>query len=301
MKGIVPPMVTPLLDDDTLDIEGLKKLIDHLIKGGVNGLFILGSTGEGPSLNYSLRIELIKRVCEFVDKRVPVLVGISDTSFRESVKIADHSFESGAKAVVTAPPYYYKINQSELRNFYTKLIKEISIPVLLYNQPALTKTYIEAELVNEMVSHPQVVGVKDSSGDMIYFNIINKLENRNKFSLLAGHEELLMEALLVGADGSIPAGANMFSGVYVNLYKKMVGNKDHGSALKLHNDIMKISSAVYGGKGNNTSNIVSSVKYALNFLGICNDHIAKPMQKISSKKASIIEKFINESHLTGDK
>ncbi len=83
--GIVPPMVTPLTDRDTLDHSGLERLVEHLIRGGIHGLFVLGTTGEAPSLSYRLRRELITRVCKLVDHRIPILVGITDTSFVESV------------------------------------------------------------------------------------------------------------------------------------------------------------------------------------------------------------------------
>jgi len=296
INGIIPPMVTPLLDEDTLDIAGLDKLIDHLIEGGVNGLFILGTTGEGPSLNYSLRSELIKKVCERVDNRVPVLVGITDSSFRESVSMANKSKELGAQAVVIAPPYYFNINQSELNNYFNKLIDEISIPVFLYNQPSLTKINIELEFLREIVDRPEVIGFKDSSADMIYFNKVNKLENRNHFSLLVGPEELLMEALIMGADGGIPGGANMFPNLYVNLYKASK-KKDVKSALRLHNEIMKISSVIYSGSDYGSSNVINSIKYVLHCLGICSDYIAKPLKKISAEKATIIKKIIEENHL----
>jgi len=215
INGIIPPMVTPLLDEDTLDLDGLDKLINHLIEGGVDGLFILGTTGEGPSLNYSLRNELIKRVCKHVDNRVPVLVGITDSSYRESVNIANKSQELGAQAVVIAPPYYFNINQSELNNYFNKLI-------------------------------------------------------------------------------------DMFPNLYVNLYKA-AKNKDVKSALRLHNEIMKISSVIYSGSDYGSSNVINGIKYVLHCLGICSDYIAKPMKKISAEKATIIKKFIEENHLIVNK
>src|SRR6185369_5334544 len=96
LTGIIPPMVTPLRSRDELDVAGLEKLVEHILGGGVNGLFILGTTGEGPSLSYRLRRELIERVCKQVNHRVPVLVGITDTSFVESVNLARGAAESGA-------------------------------------------------------------------------------------------------------------------------------------------------------------------------------------------------------------
>src|SRR5690606_34572002 len=104
--GIIPPMVTPLSGRDTLDIDGTQRLVEHLIGGGVHGIFILGTTGEAPSLSYRLRRELIDLVCQLADRRVPVLVGITDTSFVESVNLAGHAASAGAAAVVLSTPYY---------------------------------------------------------------------------------------------------------------------------------------------------------------------------------------------------
>jgi 4-hydroxy-tetrahydrodipicolinate synthase len=118
LKGIIPPVITPLLDYEEFDVHGLEKLIEHLISGGVHGVFILGTNGEAPSLSYKLRKEFIKRTCELVDYRVPVMVGISDTSFAGSLEITDFSMKQGADAVVVAPPYYYPVSQCELVDYF---------------------------------------------------------------------------------------------------------------------------------------------------------------------------------------
>ena len=104
--GIVPPVVTPLLDRDTLDVAGLERVLEHILTGGVSGLFLLGTTGEAQGLSYRLRREVIERACRQVAGRVPVLVGITDTAFVESVGLARLAADSGADAVVVAPPYY---------------------------------------------------------------------------------------------------------------------------------------------------------------------------------------------------
>src|SRR6266496_1108869 len=113
LTGILPPVVTPLLERDQLDVAGLARLLEHILAGGVSGLFILGTTGEGPSLSYRLRRELVERVCRQVRRRVPVLVGITDTAFVESVSVAQASAGAGADAVVLAPPYYLPEAQPE--------------------------------------------------------------------------------------------------------------------------------------------------------------------------------------------
>src|ERR1700740_1981819 len=108
-RGIIPPLITPLVQRDELDVAGLEKLIEHVLSGGVHGLFILGTTGEAPSLSYRLRRELIDAVCRFVRGRVPVLVGITDTAFVESVSLACHAADAGAEALVVSTPYYFPV------------------------------------------------------------------------------------------------------------------------------------------------------------------------------------------------
>src|ERR1700734_2863123 len=107
LRGIIPPLATPLASIDALDVPGLEKLIEHILGGGAHALFILGTTGEGPALSYRLRRELIERVCRQTADRVPVLVGITDTSFVEAVNLAQFAAEAGAKILVLAPPFYY--------------------------------------------------------------------------------------------------------------------------------------------------------------------------------------------------
>lgn len=102
--GIVPPLVTPLLDNNTLDIDGLERLIEHVVAGGVHGIFILGTTGEGPSLSFNLKKEMIKQSSRILNKRLPLLVGISDTSIVECVRLSQFAYQSGADALVSAPP-----------------------------------------------------------------------------------------------------------------------------------------------------------------------------------------------------
>ena len=125
IQGIIPPMITPLLDDDVLDVEGAKNLVENMIGAGVHAIFILGTTGEAQSLSYKCRYEFVEVVCGAVAGRVPVLVGITDTSLAESVKLAEKAKECGAVGVVAAAPYYYAPSQQELIEYYTELADKV--------------------------------------------------------------------------------------------------------------------------------------------------------------------------------
>ncbi|MEX0780100.1 MAG: dihydrodipicolinate synthase family protein [Balneolales bacterium] len=295
IKGIIPPMVTPLLDDDTLDLKGLENLIEHLIGGGVHGLFLLGTTGEGPGLNYSLRAELIKRTCDLVKGRVPVLVGITDSSYRESANIAEKAYEHGAQALVMAPPFYFNIGQDELFNHVDAFLQETPLPVFLYNMPGLTKAAYSFDVVRELIKNPNVIGFKDSSANMSYFNKIKRITTHDpNFSLLVGPEELLMEATIMGGHGGIAGGANIFPELYVSLYNQARAGKIN-EALKSHEEIMSLGANVYGEVLNCSSDVINGIKNALSHLGICNGHIAKPLKNVSAEKEKRIQSFINSN------
>lgn len=292
LTGIVPPMATPLLNEEKLDVKGIEQLTEHILSGGVHGLFLLGSTGEGPSLSHSLRVEFVKRVCRQVNGRVPVLVGITDTSYKESVCIAEKSAQCGAQAVVLAPPFYFQIDQEELHTYTEQLIEEISLPVYLYDNPALTKVSFGLDIVRDLISRPEVVGFKDSSADMVKFQKLKKMAQEEEISLLVGPEELLMESLVMGGSGGIPGGANIFPDLYVELYN-VVAQGDLDRAVKLHEQVMQLSEIVYSGSEYGSGNIINGIKNALKHLDICSDYVALPFKGISRDKAARIEQFVN--------
>jgi 4-hydroxy-tetrahydrodipicolinate synthase len=133
LSGIVPPLITPLLENSELDVEGLERLIEHVIIGGVSGIFILGTTGELSRLSTEVKKSVVKETCRIVKQRVPVLVGITDTSMLESLKLEKLAKEYGADAVVLAPPFYYHVEQDELLDYFYDLASKITLPLFLYN------------------------------------------------------------------------------------------------------------------------------------------------------------------------
>ena len=143
LSGIIPPLVTPLKDNETLDIESLERLIEHLIAGGVHGLFILGTTGEEQSLSYDVRKQMIKESCRINKGRLPLLACITDTSIVESIKLAKVAADCGADGVVSAPPYYFATGQPELAQFYEELVPQLPLPVFLYNSTKPTGDWFQ--------------------------------------------------------------------------------------------------------------------------------------------------------------
>jgi 4-hydroxy-tetrahydrodipicolinate synthase len=293
LTGIVPPMVTPLRGRDELDVAGLERLIEHILSGGVSGLFILGTTGEGPSLSYRLRRELIERVCKQNKKRVPILVGITDTSFVESVSLARHSADSGADAVVVAPPYYMPEGQPELQEWVDHLVPELPLPLFLYNMPPLTKVSYEVETVRHALDNPRIIGFKDSSGDMNYFKSIAAfLKQRPDWSLLIGPEHLLAESLDVGGHGGVSGGANLFPKMFVKLCEEhRAGNLDR--ARELQKQIQRAGNSLYR-IGKHPSTIIKGIKCTLACMGICDDFMAEPFHRFREPERELVKSRLKE-------
>ncbi|MGO8751483.1 MAG: dihydrodipicolinate synthase family protein [Thermoguttaceae bacterium] len=276
--GIIPPMVTPLTDRDALDAAGLERLIEHILAGGVHGLFILGTTGEGPSLSYRLRRELIERTCRQVRRRVPVLVGITDTAFVESVNVARWAADAGADAVVAAPPYYLAGGQSELFEYLEHLVPQLPLPLFLYNMPALTKVSFEVETVRRAMDNPRIIGLKDSSGNMIYFHrVVELLRHRPDWSLFIGPEEMTADAILAGGHGGVNGGANFYPRLYVDLYNAAKAG-DMARVRSLHPEVMFISDNLYR-IGRHSPAVIKGIKAALSILGVCDDFMAEPFRR----------------------
>ena len=273
-QGIVPPLVTPLSDRDKLDHEGTQRLLEHVVEGGVKGVFILGTTGEAPSLSYALRRDFIQLVNEVIDGRVPVLVGVTDTSLVESLRLADFARQSGADAVVLSTPYYFPAGQTELIQYIADIVEEVPLPLMLYNMPSLTKVWFEIDTLRTLTQHPQIVGVKDSSGDLKYFQqMLSLKEIRPDWSKLIGPEHLTAQAVAMGADGGVNGGANIYPQLFVDLYQAAVA-ENHQKIEVLSQRVDRLQQIYTVGKY--ASRFIKATKCALSINGICSDHMAEP-------------------------
>ncbi|MCC5936324.1 MAG: dihydrodipicolinate synthase family protein [Lunatimonas sp.] len=275
LEGIVPPLATPLLDDQTLDLVALKKLVNRMLDAGVHGLFVLGTTGECTSLSYELRRQLISAVCTLVSGQVPVLVGITDTAPDESVALTDFAKQAGAAAVVAAPPYYFGLSQPELVTYFERLADRLSLPLFLYNMPSHTKTMISLDTVVQLAKHSNVVGFKDSSANAGYLHaLIYAFRDQPEFSIFVGPEEMMASSVLMGAHGGVSGGANMFPRLYVDLYHAAKAN-DRETMLRLQSKVMEVSEKVYA-LGTYGSSYLKGLKGAMSLLGLCQNVLAAP-------------------------
>jgi len=291
-SGIIPPMVTPLLTDNlTLDLEGMKHLVEHLVLGGVHGIFILGTTGESTSLSYATREKLIVESCKAVNGRVPVFVGITDTSIEESIHLALIAKKAGAAAVVAAPPYYYGLGQEELFKYYWSLANQVSLPLFLYNMPSHTKINIDVKTVVRLAEHTNIIGLKDSSANAVYFQSLCYSLKTN-FTLLVGPEEITAQTIMMGGHGGVNGGANLFPKLYVALYNAAI-TRDFARIEELQDLVMEISTKIYT-VGSYGSSYLKGLKGALSALGIVKGNIAPPFTSFDEKEMNKVIETIKE-------
>ena len=292
LKGIIPPMITPLKSNDELDKQGVANLIEHIISGGVHGLFLLGTNGEGPSLSNRLKKEFLKLSCEIVKGRIPVLVGVTDSSFTGAIEMAEYSKSVGADSVVVAPPFYFPATEAEMINYVEKFAAATPLPFVLYNMPMHTKINLTIPTIRR-AQELGCLGVKDSSGDMAnLYMLIDAFKEDQNFAVFAGTELYLPDAVMGGAHGAVAGGANVFPKLFVDLYDAAL-KKDHEKITYLRDLIIWLCNTMYI-VSPSAARITISFKTALSIMGICSDEMALPLMKLEGADRQKISNYLNE-------
>lgn len=291
LRGIVVPMATPLVDADHLDESGVERLIEHILAGGVQGLFLLGTTGEGPHLRHTLRHEFVIRACRQVAGRVPVLVGITDTISGEALRMAERACDEGAAGVVLAPPYYVPLGQAELADYVRRVVAASPLPVFLYNMPSCTKVAFAPETVAQLLHLENLAGLKDSSGDLAYFSQITRIAaSRPEFSVLIGPEGLLPDALSLGAHGGVNGGANVVPHWLTGLYSAALNGDE--TELERYRAAVAALGQVYRLGSETDWGYLKGLKTALDVLGICRAGMAEPFRPFGSQERAAIREIL---------
>ena len=289
LTGLIPPMVTPLDAKRRLDKKGTRNMVHHLLKGGVDGIFLLGTTGEGPHLSYAIREELVKTVCGLVKGRVPVLVGITETDLDDAVAFAAKCKSYGAAAVVAAPPYYFKLTQAECVAWFTEMADRLPLPLVIYDMPAHTDTIIEPATIAKLAAHPNIVAMKDSSSIIALFNKFRiALEPyAEKFSLFMGPDEAMGEAVLLGADGGVCTGANLWPAQFKAMY--LAAKAGDVETVRRLQRFTTMSSYLLYGLGQGQIGFLKGVKCALAEMGLIQNVLAAPFAPFAGRERAQVK------------
>ena len=276
--GIIPPTITALNADENLDREGMRRVVEYQIEGGVDGLFMLGSNGEGPALRDAVRREVCEVAVEAARGRVPVIAGVLQPSTARTIDDMRLLRDTGIAAYVAAPPYYFPgYNADELVAHFTRLADAADLPILIYNIPQTTKVAVKAEVVRRLADHPGIAGIKDSSGDWPEVQQLILERPRPDFVVLQGNQPLSAVSLMIGADGLIPGFANAHPRLMADMYAA-VRRGDAAAALRCQAQLDRFLRI----RGRAT---LHGTKLLIAHLGLCEDHLSSPLPRMSPAEA----------------
>jgi dihydrodipicolinate synthase/N-acetylneuraminate lyase len=287
--GIICPLASPLLDDESLDVKGLRRLIETILPD-LDGIFVLGSSGEFAMLSDEEADKAVSETVEIVAGRLPVYVGCSDAGTKRAISKLKRARHEGVGYVVATSSYYYTVtNQDAMFEHFTRIAEASPLPVILYNIPQNTGVNLQPATVRRLAQHPNVVGIKDSTGDMFQFQELLALK-RDDFIVMQGREQLAAASLWLGADGIVSALPNI-APHFFRLLTDAVAAGDKESALGLQRSITQLAEIFDQGYW------VSGLKAALFELGIGNGSPAQPIPRCHPDQFELIRRLLGKFDL----
>ena len=257
-KGIIPAMATPFYDDESINVDELRRQIERHIKAGVNGIFCLGTNGENYAMSTEEKEMVISITVEQVAGRVPVYAGTGCITTKDTIALTKRAKELGADCCSIICPYFAQNSQESLYEHYSNVAEAVDIPIIIYNMPARTGINISYKTVSKLAQIPNIVGIKDSSGN--FDNMLRYIEETEDFAVFSGNDSLILWNLMAGGVGGISGIANIFPEIMVSIYTHWLAG-DYNEAKKVQDSIRPIRNCLALGNPN------SIVKRAANLLG----------------------------------
>lgn len=282
-EGVLPAIITPFFRDSSmsLDLEGLESNIESLLQRGVHGIVPCGSTGESATLTFEEHETVIARTVEVVDGRVPVLAGTGSNSTAEAMRLTRSAKDAGADGALIISPYYNKPNRSGLIKHFTKLA-DLDLPIVIYNVPGRTAQNLQPDLVAELAEHPNIVGIKEASGDITQISRIIEETQDEDFSVLSGDDAMTLPILAIGGAGVISVAANIVPELMVEMYESFSAG-DLAHAQDLHYILSPLMRAMFI----DTNPI--PVKKAVELLGMAAGPVRLPLDELDAARTEILK------------
>ncbi len=288
IRGIIPPVATPMQANEDLDLPRLKWFLDHLISEGVHGIFVLGTNSEFYALDEREKQAVIATAVSHVNRRVPVFAGTGAETTREVVRLTKMAEKEGVDGVSVITPYFIKPTQQEIFGHFRRIAENTSLPLMLYNNPGTCGgVRIEVETVARLAEIPNILGIKDSSGDLQNTNEIIRAVP-DDFSVLMGRDTLIFHALISGAQGAVPATGNIAPRLIVEIYDACQ-RADYSAAKAAQSRLTPIRLSL--GLGT----MPSGVKAALSLMGSSIGPCRSPVGPLSQENAQKMRVILEES------
>ena len=295
IKGIIPAILTPMNEDESINLDVMREQIDRLIDGGVHGLFPFGTNGEGYILNEKEKEEILEATIAQVNGRVPVYAGTGCISTRDTIRMSKKAQELGADILSIITPSFAVASQKELYDHYVEVAKHVDIPIVLYNIPARTGNKLLPETVAKLAKDVDVImGAKDSSGDWenlkAYIQLTRDLDK--DFRVLSGNDSLILPALKEGGAGGIAGCANVYPHVLASIYDLFKEGK-LDEAQKAQDSIASLRAVFKYGNPN------TIVKTAVSLLGYNVGKCRAPFNQVPEEGLEALKKVLEENKAKG--
>ena len=285
--GVMAALATPLDRDGLLDENGLHRLVEHILAAGVDGVSPVGSTGEGAHLDGHRRAQVTERVRALVPDGFPVVAGAPVLDPDRGVHDLTDLGTAGATAALVSIQGVYPLAAADVARVYQDLAERSPLPLVLYNIPVYTRLSLDPDLVGRLATHPNVVGIKDSSRDLEYLQQIVTATAGTDFRVYTGTDTLLSASLLLGADGTIAASVNLVPELAVGIYRA-VGSGDTATAQMLQARLAAIVRACRRGPA------PAGWKAALSLAGLCSDRMASPASPLPQSERDDLRRALVE-------
>ena len=278
--GAVVPLVTPITSDAQVDFAALDRLIESQIRGGVEGILILGTTGEGPCIPRVLRRPLIQRAVGTARKRILIYANVAENTLADTIASAKDFITAGAEVIAALPPFYFPPRPAELIAWFRVLLDAAPGPVVIYNIPLTTRVSIPLEVIGELAGHPRLVGIKDSENDpKRHEELLKRFGRRNDFSIFIGVGALMAQGLKSGADGIVPSVGNL---IPKDCQEQVEAARRQDWAAVDAIAVRQAEVAAVYQKGRTLAQSLAALKGLLHHRGICSPHVFPPLLPMSA-------------------
>jgi 4-hydroxy-tetrahydrodipicolinate synthase len=292
VDGVIPALLTLFTRNGAaVDVQATGELVDWLVQQGVSGLFVGGSTGEGPLMSVEERKQLAESVVARASGKVAVVIHTGCTNARDTIELTKHARSVRADAAGIVAPYYYNFDNRALRQYCSRVARAVrDFPLFLYNIPVLVKNDLAPDLVQNLVDrHPNIIGIKDSTGSLQRLEEYARIRGNN-FTLICGSDFLLVEALQLGAKGSVSSTANVAPRFFVRLYRNFQrGNT--GAARKWQEKIIELGGVLW------TPNSIPAMKEMLRLMDLPTGASRSPQRTLTTAERRALQQRLRELNL----
>ena len=291
LKGVIPPIITPVDSNENVEESGLKRVINHVLDGGVHGVFVLGSNGEFYALDFENQKRAVEITVDQVNGRVPVYAGASAITTRGCIKLAKMAEEAGADALTVLTPMFINPSETELYNHFKTIAGSTRLPVVLYNNPDKTTNNISVKLLKKLAEIENIFGIKNTSLDFAQtVQYIYETRHIENFKVLAGSDYFIYATLAYGGAGCVAGTANVAPSLVVDIYNKFVSG-DHAGALAAQYKLVPLRNTYQYGS------FPVVMKDCLNLMGLKVGDPVKPIDHCTEERMNALKIVLSDLNL----